>query len=122
MLTLLQDSKTKTKEIERLFCTKATKLTLLGYKIIDINVKFTFVLLLVEFHLACHASVFHAHGERQDLYSIKKIMSTPNIMSATNTQQPYRCLLQQLNKACEMLEELNRYTSKLRTTMTTTQY
>lgn len=72
MLTLLQDSKTKTKEIERLFCTKATKLTLLGYKIIDINVKFTFVLLLVEFHLACHASVFHAHGERQDLYSIKK--------------------------------------------------
>jgi len=31
-----------------------------------------FVLLLEEFHLACHASVFRAHDEHQDLYSIKK--------------------------------------------------
>lgn len=122
MLTLLQDSKTKTKEIERLFCTKATKLTLLGYKIIDINVNSRLSSSLWSSTLpATHLWSTPTVSARTYTAS-RKIMSTPNIMSATNTQQPYRCLLQQLNKACEMLEELNRYTSKLRTTMTTTQY
>lgn len=40
---------------------------LVSYKIID-NVKFTFVLLHVEFHLAFHgAFVFHDHDGHQDL-------------------------------------------------------